>query len=115
MSFPYQLKTFDDYQRAYQKSVTEPEKFWAEIASNFKWQKPWDKVLEWDFRKPTIKWFEGGKLNITENCLDRHIEAMGNKPAIIWESNDPEEHHRILTYRDLLFKVIQFANVLKNN
>jgi acetyl-CoA synthetase len=115
MSYPYQLKTFDDYQRAYQKSVAEPEKFWAEIASNFKWQKPWAKVLEWDFKTPTIKWFEGGKLNITENCLDRHIETLGNKPAIIWESNDPEEHHRILTYRDLLFKVNQFSNVLKNN
>lgn len=115
MSFPYQIKSADQYKAAYDKSVNDPEGFWGEVASNFLWRKKWDKVLEWDFKKPTIKWFAGGKLNITENCLDRHLDTLGNTPAIVWESNDPEEHHRVLTYRDLHFKVVQFANVLKNN
>lgn len=78
-------------------------------------EKKWDKVLNWNFKEPNIKWFEGGKLNITENCLDRHLEERGDEPAIIWESNDPEEHHRILTYKNLHDKVSLFANVLKNN
>jgi acetyl-CoA synthetase len=115
MSYPYQVKSADQYKAAYEKSVNDPEGFWGEVASNFLWRKKWDKVLEWDFKKPTIKWFAGGKLNITENCLDRHLNTLGNTPAIIWESNDPEEHHRILTYRELHTKVVQFANVLKNN
>ncbi|WP_205508472.1 acetate--CoA ligase [Longitalea arenae] len=115
MSYPYQIRSADQYKAAYEKSVNEPEEFWGAVASTFHWRKKWDKVLEWDFKKPTIKWFAGGKLNITENCLDRHLETLGNTPAIIWESNDPEEHHRILTYRDLHAKVCQFANVLKNN
>jgi len=115
MSYPYQIKSVDQYKSAYEKSVNDPEGFWGEIAENFYWRKKWDKVLEWDFKKPTIKWFAGGKLNITENCLDRHLDTLGNTPAIIWESNDPEEHHRVLTYRDLHTKVVQFANVLKNN
>ncbi|HEY8898758.1 MAG TPA: acetate--CoA ligase [Niastella sp.] len=115
MSYPYQVKSADQYKAAYEKSVNDPEGFWGEVASNFVWRKKWDKVLEWDFKKPAIKWFAGGKLNITENCLDRHLDTLGNTPAIIWESNDPEEHHRILTYRDLHAKVVQFANVLKNN
>jgi acetyl-CoA synthetase len=115
MSYSYQIKSADEYKAAYQKSVNDPEGFWSEVASQFYWRKPWDKVLEWDFKTPTIKWFLGGKLNITENCLDRHLEKMANTPAIIWEPNDPEEHHRVLTYRDLHAKVMQFANVLKNN
>ena len=105
----------DQYHAAYKKSIEQPEQFWGEIAETFRWKKKWDKVLDWNFSEPKIKWFEGGKLNITENCLDRHIETLGNKPAIIWEPNDPEEHHRILTYKELLFKVKQFSNVLKNN
>ncbi|MBO9200053.1 MULTISPECIES: acetate--CoA ligase [Niastella] len=115
MSYPYQIRTADQYKTAYEKSVNDPEGFWSEIASSFLWRKKWDKVLEWDFKKPTIKWFAGGKLNITENCIDRHLDTLGNKPAIIWEPNDPEEHHRVLTYRELYTKVCQFANVLKNN
>src|ERR1044072_7513635 len=115
MSYPYQIKTADQYKTAYEKSVNDPEGFWAEIASTFYWRKKWDKVLEWDFKTPTIKWFAGGKLNITENCIDRHLDTLGNTPAIIWEPNDPEEHHRVLTFRDLYNKVCQFANVLKNN
>jgi acetyl-CoA synthetase len=115
MSYPYQIKSVDQYNAAYEKSVSDPEGFWEAVASSFFWRKKWDKVLEWDFKKPTIKWFAGGKLNITENCLDRHLDTLGNRPAIIWESNDPDEHHRVLTYRDLHTKVVQFANVLKNN
>lgn len=115
MSYPYQLQSFEDYQQAYQKSVADPEQFWADIANTFLWRKRWDKVLQWNFKEPEVKWFEGGTLNITENCLDRHLGTLANQPALIWEPNDPEEAHRVLTYRQLHQKVIQFANVLKNN
>lgn len=115
MSYPYQIKSIEDYQQAYQQSVMDPEGFWANIADHFYWRRKWDKVLDWNFKDPEIKWFTGAKLNITENCLDRHLGTLGNRPAIIWEPNDPEEHHRIITYRDLYNKVCQFANVLKNN
>ncbi|MFZ7145896.1 MAG: acetate--CoA ligase [Bacteroidota bacterium] len=115
MSYPYQIRSLDQYHSDYKKSMENPEKFWGEIAENFYWTKKWDNVLQWNFSEPKIKWFEGGQLNITENCLDRHIEKLGNSPAIIWEPNDPEEHHRILTYKELLFKVKQFSTVLKNN
>ncbi|MBX2965265.1 MAG: acetate--CoA ligase [Cyclobacteriaceae bacterium] len=115
MSYPYQIKTLEQYHQAYKESIEQPEKFWADVASSFQWKKKWHNVLDWNFKEPDVKWFEGGKLNITENCLDRHIDELGDKPAIIWEPNDPEEHHRVLTYKNLLFKVKQFANVLKNN
>jgi len=107
--------SFEAYQEAYKRSVDNPEEFWADIAGNFQWRKPWIKTLEWNFDEPSIKWFKGAKLNITENCLDRHLEKLGDKPAIIWEPNDPSEDHRILTYRQLHEKVSEFANVLKNN
>ncbi|MBV8389392.1 MAG: acetate--CoA ligase [Mucilaginibacter sp.] len=109
------ITSFEEYQQAYQKSVEQPEEFWADIAGNFQWRKPWLKVLEWNFTEPNIKWFRGAKLNITENCLDRHLAKLGDKPAIIWEPNDPNEDHRVLTYRQLHEKVCEFANVLKNN
>ncbi len=115
MSFPYQIKTLEQYRQVYQQSVSDPEGFWAEIAAQFTWKKPWDKVLEWNFKEPNVKWFIGGKLNITENCLDRHLAENANQPAIIWESNDPSEHHRVLSYKQLHAKVCQFAWVLKNN
>jgi acetyl-CoA synthetase len=115
MSYSFKVTSFDEYKNAYKKSVDDPEGFWADVASSFLWKKKWDKVLEWNFKEPKIKWFINAKLNITENCLDRHLGTLGSQPAIIWESNDPEEHHRVLTYRDLHFKVMQFANVLKNN
>ncbi|HEY8919733.1 MAG TPA: AMP-binding protein, partial [Chitinophaga sp.] len=114
-SYPYQIKNFEEYQHAYNQSVVDPEGFWGNVAEHFLWRKKWDKVLEWNFKDPDIKWFQGGKMNITENCLDRHLATLGNTPAIIWEPNDPEERHRILTYRELYNKVCQFANVLKNN
>lgn len=108
------IHSYKKYKEDYLESVNDPEKFWGEIADNFYWRKKWDKVLEWDFSKPEIKWFEGGKLNITENCLDRHLEKNGNKTAIIWEPNNPDEESRYITYRQLYVKVSHFANVLKN-
>ncbi|SFN86065.1 acetyl-coenzyme A synthetase [Chitinophaga sp. YR627] len=115
MAYPYQIKSLEEYQQNYQQSVMDPEGFWANVADHFYWRRKWDKVLEWNFKDPDVKWFTGGKLNITENCLDRHLGTLGNTPAIIWEPNDPEERHRVITYRDLYNKVCQFANVLKNN
>ncbi len=115
MNYPYQLQSFEAYLAAYQKSIQDPEGFWAEVAENFTWQKKWDRVLEWNFQDPKIEWFKGAQLNMTENCLDRHLATRGNEPAIIWESNDPHEQHRVLTYQELHFKVQQFANVLLNN
>jgi acetyl-CoA synthetase len=115
MAYSFKINSLEQYHTAYKKSVDDPEGFWADVASNFYWRKKWDKVLEWNFKQPKVEWFINGKLNITENCLDRHLGTLGNRPAIIWEPNDPEEHHRVLTYRDLHFKVMQFANVLKNN
>ena len=115
MSYPYQIKSLEEYQNAYQKSVDHPEEFWADIADNFKWHKKWDSVLDWNFNEPKVEWFKGGKLNITENCLDRWVETQPDAPAIIWEANDPTEKDKTLTYKELHFKVCQFANVLKNN
>jgi acetyl-CoA synthetase len=115
MNFPYQLQTMEQYQKAYAQSVQDPESFWANIAEHFTWQKKWDKVLDWNFEEPKVEWFRGAQLNITENCLDRHLQTRGNEPAIVWESNNPEEHHRVLTYNELHFKVQQFANVLLIN
>ena len=114
-NYPYQINSLQDYHKQYKQSVDKPEEFWANIAETFTWKKKWDKILTWNFKDPEIKWFEGGKLNITENCLDRFLETQGDVPAIIWEPNDPEEHHRVLTYKELHFKVCQFANVLINN
>jgi acetyl-CoA synthetase len=115
MSYPYQIKSAEEYRSMYQQSVGDPEGFWAGIAAHFSWRRKWDNVLEWDFTGPRVRWFEGAKLNITENCLDRHLKERGDQPAIIWEPNDPKEDYRVLTYKDLHFKVCQFANVLKNN
>ena len=109
------IQTFDEYQAAYQKSVEDPEAFWAEVAQEFQWRKPWTKTLQWNFTEPSIKWFVGGKLNITENCLDRHLATQGDRPAIIWEPNDPAEASVTLTYRMLHDQVCRFANVLKRN
>ena len=115
MSYPYQIKDLAGYHEAYQKSIQDPDTFWGEVAEHFTWHKKWDKVSDWNFKDPSIKWFIGGQLNITENCLDRHLATMGDKPAIIWEPNNPAEQHRILTYKQLHLKVCQFAQVLYNN
>jgi len=108
-----QIKSFKEYKERYQQSVDNPQEFWGEIASHFTWKKKWDKVLDYDFEEPKIRWFEGGKLNITENALDRHLDKLGNKTAIIWEPNDPDEESRHISYRQLFVKVSRFANVLK--
>jgi len=108
-----QIKSFDEYQEAYRRSVEDPEGFWAEQASTFTWRKKWDKVLEWDFRKPDVKWFIGGKLNITENCLDRHLATRGDQTAIIWEPNDPQAPRRTFSYKQLHATVCKTANALK--
>ncbi len=108
-----QIKSFDEYKAAYQRSVEDPEGFWAEQADTFHWRKKWDKVLEWDFRKPDINWFVGGKLNITENCLDRHLETRGDQVALLWEPNDPKQPNVSYTYRELHAAVCKVANGLK--
>lgn len=115
MSYPYQIRSMDQYEMAYRVSVNEPEEFWGSIAEHFAWRKKWDKVLEWNFKEPKVEWFKGGKLNITENCIDRHLAEMGDKPAIIWEPNNPEERVRVVTYNRLHKRVCQFAQVLINN
>jgi len=115
MSYSYQIKSAEEYKLTYAKSVEDPEGFWSEIAQSFLWKKPWTKVLDWDFNKPKIEWFKGGKLNITENCLDRHLATAGDEPALVWEPNNSDEAPRIFSYKLLHFKVMQFANVLKNN
>jgi acetyl-CoA synthetase len=115
MSYPYKIKSFEEYQQAYKKSIEDPEGFWASVADHFLWKKKWDKVLSWNFKDPKVEWFIGGKLNITENCIDRHLETMADKPAIIWEPNNPEERVRVVTYARLHKRVCQFAQVLINN
>jgi len=110
-----QITSFKQYEEDYKKSVENPEQFWGEVAQNFQWRKPWFKVLSWNFNEPNIKWFEGAKLNITENCLDRHLATNGDKPAIVWEPNNPEEESVTYTYKMLHERVCRFANVLKRN
>ena len=109
------ISTFEQYKIEYKKSIDNPENFWAEQAERFTWQKKWKNILSWDFTKPEVKWFEGGRLNITENCLDRHLEKRGNQTAIKWIANNPNELSRCLSYEELHTKVCKFANVLKNN
>jgi len=111
----YQIQTFDEYQEQYKKSVDDPSAFWDSIADHFQWQKKWEKTFESDFSKPDVKWFTNAKLNITENCLDRHLKDRGNKLAIIWEPNDPKERFIRWTYKELYERVCQFANVLKKH
>jgi len=109
----YHIKHLEEYYQVYRKSVRNPESFWDEIAEeHFLWRKKWDKVLDWDFSKPEIKWFEGAKLNITENCIDRHINIRGDKTAILFEPNDPKEEAQHITYNQLKERVCKLANVL---
>ncbi|PHR71842.1 MAG: acetate--CoA ligase [Lutibacter sp.] len=109
----FKINSLEEYNQAYQKSIENPSKFWAEIAENFLWRKKWHTVLKYDWSKPETKWFIGGKLNITENCLDRHLKTRGDKTAIIWEPNNPSEKAQHISYKQLHSKVCQFANVLK--
>ncbi len=109
------IHSFEDYQAQYRRSVEDPEGYWADIAATFTWQKPWEKVLDWDFRDLDVKWFQGGKMNITENCLDRRLATRGDQIAYIFEPNDPNEHVTTYTYRELHREVCRMANVLKKN
>ncbi len=109
------ITSFHDYETQYRQSVDDPESFWAEVAQDFSWHRKWDSVLEWDFHKPDVKWFDGATLNITENCIDRHIAERGDRVAIIWEPNDPGKSAIKITYRELLEEVSRTANMLKAN
>lgn len=109
----YHIKHLEEYYQVYRKSVRNPEAFWEEIAEeHFVWRKRWDNVLRWDFKKPEVKWFEGAQLNITENCIDRHLPTRGDKTAILFEPNDPKEEAEHITYRQLHERVCKMANVL---
>lgn len=110
----YHIKSLEEYFQVYHKSIRQPETFWEEIAEeNFNWRKRWNNVFEWDFTNHKVKWFDGAQLNITENCIDRHLDTRGNKTAIIFEPNDPGEKAQHISYRELHRRVCQFANVLK--
>ncbi|GAA4243982.1 acetate--CoA ligase [Winogradskyella damuponensis] len=111
----YHIKQFEEYFQVYRKSVRNPEQFWEEIAEeHFIWKKKWSNVLSYDFSKAEFKWFEDAKLNITENCLDRHLHTKGDKTALLFEPNNPEEEAEHITYRQLHERVCKFANVLKD-
>jgi acetyl-CoA synthetase len=111
----YHIKHLEEYYQVYRKSIREPENFWEEIAEeHFVWRKKWNSVLEWDFKIPEVKWFSGAKLNITENCIDRHLATRGDKTAILFEPNDPKEAAEHISYTELSKRVNQFANVLKD-
>lgn len=109
------INSFSEYESAYKRSVEQPGEFWSDIASEFFWRVKWNKTLDWDFSDYQVKWFIDGKLNITENCLDRHLEKRGDQAALVWEPNDPAEKERVLTYSQLHREVCRFANVLKHN
>ena len=109
------INSFSEYQDEYERSIENPEGFWDEKANTFNWFSKWRKTLEWEFQTPSVKWFLGGKLNITENCLDRHLENKIEKTAIIWEPNDPLENTIKISYGELHKKVCAFSNVLKKN
>ncbi len=111
----FQISSLKEYQETYKKSIENPSEFWDEVASHFYWREKWEKTFEYDWSIPETKWFIGGKLNITENCLDRHLETRGDQTAIIWEPNNPKDTVIHVTYKQLHSKVCQFANVLKNN
>lgn len=112
----YHIKGLEEYFNVYRKSVANPKEFWGEIAEeHFIWRQKWDNVLSWDFTTPEIKWFENAKLNITENCIDRHLLTKGNQTAILFEPNDPNAPAQHITYHELHEKVNRMANVLKDH
>lgn len=109
------INSLKEYKEEYRKSLDSPEDFWSKKAESFTWKKKWEKVLNWEFQTPQVEWFIGGQLNMTENCLDRHLETKGDHTAIIWEPNDPNEDTVRITYKELHKRVCSFANVLKRN
>ncbi|MDX1315785.1 MAG: AMP-binding protein, partial [Eudoraea sp.] len=109
------ILTLAGYIHEYQKSVLQPEQFWARVAESFHWRKHWTDVVKWNFKEPKVEWYIGGKLNITENILERHLYTHGDRAAIIWEPNDPQESAVEVTYRELYERVNEFANAMKAN
>ena len=109
------INSLAEYHQQYKKAIDDPEGFWNEKAESFNWKRKWDKTLEWEFSTPDVKWFLGGKLNITESCLDRHLETRGDQVAILFEPNNPDETPEKITYKELHSRVCAFANVLKRN
>ncbi|MEO5581886.1 MAG: acetyl-coenzyme A synthetase N-terminal domain-containing protein, partial [Saprospiraceae bacterium] len=107
-----QIKNLTDYHTAYQKSISDPDAFWSEIADSFTWKKKWNKVYDWAYEDSPMKWFEGATLNITENCLDRHLADKGDQLALIWEPNDPGDSTRSFTYLELYQEVCRTAHML---
>ena len=107
------ITTSEDYLSVYKQSIENPEAFWAEVAEDFTWKKKWDKVVEWDFNKAEAKWFLGAKLNITENCIDRHLASKADQTAIIWEPNKPGDEAKKITYQQLHDQVCKVGNMLK--
>ena len=108
-----QIRTFEEYKETYKASIEDPKKFWAEVAESFSWQRKWDSVLNWNFEEPSVRWFDDALVNLSENCIDRHLAEKGEQVAIIWEPNDPKEKSRTLTYKQLHTEVCRFANVLR--
>ncbi len=115
MPYPFQITSLEQYYTDYKKSIDNPDAFWGDVADQFVWKKKWNTVSDWNFKEPLIKWFSGGQLNITENCLDRHLEKNANTTALIFEPNNPNDAVRKITYQELYDKVCQAAHVLKNN
>ncbi len=115
MSYPFQITSLEDYKTHYKKSVEEPDAYWASVANHFHWHKKWDEVFKWNFSEPRVSFLKGAIFNITENCIDRHLSTMGERPAIIWEPNNPEERVRTVTYNRLHKRVCQVAQMLVNN
>ena len=107
------IKSLSDYFKKYELSEKDPESFWSEIAESFTWKKKWDKVLDWDFEKVNINWFQNAKLNITENIFERNLKERGDKTAIIWEPNDPSEAPIHITYKELYEETCRFSNALR--
>ncbi len=107
------IQSIEEYHQQYTESVEHPETFWANVANDFVWRKKWDSVVEWDFEKPEVKWFSGATLNITENCIDRHLPHRANQTAIIWEPNNPADEPQYITYQHLADQVNRVANMLK--
>ena len=107
------INSLKEYFQHYDKSKENPAQFWSEIAEEFTWKKKWTEALEWNFTGPDVKWFINGKLNITENCLDRHLDQHGDDVAIIWEPNDPNSPTVRMTYRELHQQVCQFSNAMQ--
>ena len=111
----YSITNNELYHENYKQASNNPKQFWGELAKeNFLWKKPWDSVLDFDFSIPKISWFDGAQLNITENCIDRHLKTNANKTAIIFEPNDSNSSSEHISYKDLHERVNKFANVLKS-